>query len=455
MQTLASFKEGNIHKVEQTAKQIGSLHKVLGAAFSIAVTVGGTVGPGVLRSPGLVAGFVSSPALIVGLWVIGGIYALLGTMMMAELAAALPEAGGLYIYAREAFGQAAGVTIGWSDLTATCAAAAAVAVTGSDFAAALYPQLAGKESLFAVLVILLFAFIQWQGVRISGAAQEWAGFLQAAILIGLLVCCFALGGGNQTAPAVSLPPASPWAMISGSFLAMRFIIMDYDGWYSAIYFSEENENPGGNMPRSMILGVVVILITYVLLNAGFLYVMPAGQLAGSKLAAADVAQRLFGPWGARLATFISLLLATTVIYPMILMNSRLVYSLARAGLFWSKATAVNSRGTPTIGLITTTGLIVLFTATGTFERLSAIGSFMFVVNYASCFIAVIALRRRGIHKPPWSAWGYPWSPVAVILASAAYLIGVAVNDLLNSAIALAFLLGTYPLYLLLKKEPSK
>ena len=117
-------------------KEAGSLQRALGAAFSVAVTVGGTVGPGVLRSPGFVAGYVNSPALILGLWMIGGIYALLGTMMMAELASAIPEAGGLYVYAREAFGEAAGVTIGWSDLVATCAAAASIAVTGADFAVA-------------------------------------------------------------------------------------------------------------------------------------------------------------------------------------------------------------------------------------------------------------------------------------------------------------------------------
>ena len=431
--------------LNQTENQSGTLQKVLGAAFAVAVTVGGTVGPGVLRSPGFVAAQVASPTIMLGLWALGGLYALLGTMAMAELCALLPEAGGLYVYAREAFGEAAGVTIGWSDLIATSAAAASIAVTGADFAVALWPGLAGKEAPFSVAAILFFAFIQWQGIRASGRAQEWTAALQAGALILLIGCCVWLGGDKPSTAVTVVPHEAGWSPFAGAFLALRYIIMDYDGWYSAVYFSEENSEPGAGMARSMILGVVVIIITYMAINLAFLYVLPMSQLAASKLAAADVAQHLLGPTGARLVTFISLIMAVAVIHPMILMNSRLAFSMGRAGLLWHKIATVNEAGTPTYGLVLSSSLIIFFTVTGSFEKLSAVGSFMFVVNYASSFMALIVLRRRAADLyRPFKAWGSPWTTLLVIAASGIYLIGVARNDLRNSMIALAFLLLAYP-----------
>ena len=431
--------------LNQAEKQSGTLQKVLGAAFAVAVTVGGTVGPGILRSPGFVAAQAASPAMMLGLWALGGLYALLGTMAMAELCAILPEAGGLYVYAREAFGEAAGVTIGWSDLIATSAAAASIAVTGADFAVALWPGLAGEEVAFSVGAILFFALIQWQGIRASGRAQEWTAVLQTGVLLFLIGCCIWLGGSKPAPAVISVPHEAGWTAFGGAFLALRYIIVDYDGWYSAVYFSEENSESGAGMARSMILGVVVIILTYLAVNASFLYVLPMPQLAASKLAAADVAQHLLGPNGARFVTLISLVMAVAVIHPMILMNSRLAFSMGRAGLMWHKIATVNDAGTPTYGLVLSTSLIIFFTVTGSFEKLSAVGSFMFVVNYASSFLALIVLRRRGADLyRPFKAWGSPWTTMLVIAASVTYLIGVAQNDVQNSIIAVAFLLLAYP-----------
>ena len=390
--------------------------------------------------------------MMLALWAAGGLYALLGTMAVAELASLFPEAGGLYVYAREAFGEAVGVTIGWSDLVATSAAAASIAVTGSDFAVALWPGLAGMETVLSVLAVLFFATIQWQGIRTSGWVQEWTSILQAGALLILVGCCFLLGGEVHPA-ALTTPVRDPsWTALGGAFLAMRYIIMDYDGWYSAIYFSEEDRERGGGMGRSMVIGVLVIIACYIALNAAFLYVMPLSELAGSKLAAADVAQKLLGPPGAQAITLISLIMATAVIHPMLLMNTRLAFSMGRSGILWHKLAAVNKAGTPTFGLILSTSLIVFFAATGTFEKLSAIGSFMFVVNYGTSFLALVAIRKKAPELfRPFQAWGTPWTTFIAILASAGYLAGVAWNDPANSSIAILLLLLAYPVSRLIRK----
>ena len=388
---------------------------------------------------------------MLALWAAGGLYALLGTMAVAELASLFPEAGGLYVYAREAFGEAAGITIGWSDLVATSAAAASIAVTGSDFAVALWPGLAGMETTFSVLAVLFFAWIQWQGIRTSGWVQEWTSLLQAGALLILVGCCFFLRGNVDTASTAAVRDPS-WTALGGAFLAMRYIIMDYDGWYSAIYFSEEDRERGGGMGRSMVIGVLVIIACYIALNAAFLYVLPLPQLAGSKLAAADVAQKLLGPAGARSVTFISLIMATAVIHPMLLMNSRLGFSMGRSGMLWHKLATVNTAGTPTYGLILSTSLIIFFTATGTFEKLSAIGSFLFVANYGTSFLALIVIRKKAPELfRPFQAWGAPWTTFIAILASAGYLAGVAWNDPSNSGMAILFLLLAYPVTRLMNR----
>ena len=257
---------------------------------------------------------------------------------------------------------------------------------------------------------------------------------------------------SNPAPA-TIPVRDPsWTALGGAFLAMRYIIMDYDGWYSAIYFSEEDRERGGGMGRSMVIGVLVIIACYIALNAAFLYVMPISELAGSKLAAADVAQKLLGPAGARAVTFISLIMAVAVIHPMLLMNSRLAFSMGRSGMLWHKLATVNQAGTPTYGLVLSTFLIVFFTATGTFEKLSAIGSFMFVVNYGTSFLALVVIRKRSpeLYRP-FQAWGAPWTTFIAFLASAGYLAGVAWNDQANSGMAVLLLVLAYPLTRLIGK----
>lgn len=422
------------------------LLRVLGAAFAIAVTFGGTVGPDILRTPGPIAAQIGNYWLILLLWVLGGVYALLATMSMAEMAVTVPEAGGPYVYPRRVFGPAAGFAIGWSDWIGTCATVAFIARIVGDYASELAP------TAVAVSLILLVGAIQWFGIVLSGRVQEAASLAQGVALLALAAACFLM---PAAAPAMGAQPARPpAAWFAAAVVAFRYIVINYDGWYTAVYFTEEERRPE-RLPRAMIQGVLATIGVYLLLNAAFLRVLPVEKLAASPLAAADVAHVVFGARGGRLVTLISVVCTTAVINAIVLTLTRILYGLSRDGLFWSRASEVSAGGTPRVALALSIAASLLLEVTGTFETLVAMASFLFVVNYSSAFLSLLVLRRREPGLPrPWKTPGYPWAPLSVLLAGVAFLVADLVSDPAQSLPALGLLLASYPVYRLVKAFPD-
>src|SRR4051812_27709503 len=177
----------------------GRLLRVLGVGFGLAVTIGGFIGMGILRTPGQVAESLPRPWLFIGVWLIGGLYALLGTINVAELGAMLPRDGGFYVYARRAFGPYAGFVIGWSDWLSTCGTTAAIALVFGEYTIALFPTLEGLDVSIALFAVTAFAVLQLVGVRWGGRAQEITSLLKALAFLTLVTACFILGNRRPVA----------------------------------------------------------------------------------------------------------------------------------------------------------------------------------------------------------------------------------------------------------------
>src|SRR5437763_9111720 len=177
----------------------GRLLRVLGVGFGLAVTIGGVIGMGILRTPGEVAAQLPRPSLFIGVWLIGGLYALLGTINVAELGAMLPRDGGFYVYARRALGAYAGFVIGWSDWLSTCGTTAAIALVIGEYTIALFPALEGFDIHVALFAVVVFAVLQWVGVRWGGRTQEITSLLKAVAFLMLVSACFVLGNRNPLA----------------------------------------------------------------------------------------------------------------------------------------------------------------------------------------------------------------------------------------------------------------
>ena len=230
------------------------LRRILGISFGLAVIVGSTLGIGILRTPGLVAAQLADRSAILAVWIVGGLYTLLGSVCLTELGTMLPRAGGYYVYARRAFGDTVGFAVGWTDWLTYCAVLGYVSIGMSEFVALLVPSLGSAVTPVAVTVLLGFVALQWTGVRVSSRFQEVATALKFAAFLALVAACFA---GRRLAPRRPAPAqrAPSAATLAGVVVALQSVVITYGGWQSALYFTEEDRDPARNLPRSMIGGV--------------------------------------------------------------------------------------------------------------------------------------------------------------------------------------------------------
>lgn len=420
----------------------GGLLRVLGLGFGLAVTVGGTVGVGILRTPGMVASHLGSAGPFLFIWILGGIYALFGTVAVSELGTMMPRAGGWYVYARRAFGDYAGFLIGWCDWIAQSAALAYLASAIGEFAIALFPETPGGIKLVAASTLVLFTALQWMGIRSGSAAQKWTSIAKAVALLIFVALCFIYGknpaGIQLTSHSVSF---------IGIVIAMQSVIITYDGWYTPIYFAEEDENPSRNLPRSAIGGILCTIVIYLLINLALMHALSMQELASSQFPAAKVAETIFGDAGGKIITALSLISLLSVVNAVLLLATRILFGLGRDGLFTQKTAFVSQAGTPVPAMLFTSTAAILLTVSGTFEELLAIASVFNVVVYASGFLALFQLRKREPDLPrPFSAWGYPWTTAIALVGSVAFLVGNGISDPLHAAIAGGLIAMSYPLY---------
>jgi APA family basic amino acid/polyamine antiporter len=422
-----------------TSPTSAGLRRILGVGFGLAVTVGGTIGVGILRTPSLIAAQLPDPFSILLVWVIGGLYTLLGAVCLAELGTAVPQAGGYYVYARRALGDAVGFAVGWTDWLTYCAVLAYLSIAIGEFLVVLVPSLAGFDKAIAIVTLVGFVGLQWAGLRVSSWFQEWTTAVKCLAFLALVVACLAMAGGTLPAAAPStaaLPPAT----MTGVIVALQAVVIAFGGWQGALYFAEEDRNPQANLPRAMIGGVLAVIVIYVLVNAAVLAVLPIPDLARSMLAAADAARVVFGDRGGQFITVLSILSLVPLLNAIMMIGTRILFALGRDGLFWSRAATVNAGGTPAVATLVTTILAIGLIATGTFQQLVALVSCFLAANYCICCIALIVLRKREPSLArPFRAWGYPWSAAIVVIGAVIFLIGVLIGDTVNGLIAIGLL----------------
>lgn len=429
----------------------GHLLSILGVGFGLAVIIGNTIGAGILRTPGEVAAQLPSAWIFLGVWVLGGLYAMLGALSLAELGTMIPRSGGQYVFAREALGEYAGFIVGWSDWLSTCGTAAAVSIVIGEYSGVLFPRLSGRATTIALATVIAFAVLQWRGLRWGSGVQNVTSLLKALAFVALVAACFALGGSRAGAgPAEPLPSGLPLAV--ALVLSLQAVIYTYDGWSGVVYFSEEVRNPARDIPRALFGGVLAIIAIYLLVNLALLYVLPVSQIAGQKLAAGAAAEAIFGARGDTIIRSLTILSMLSGINAYHLMATRVLFAMSRDGLFFKRAVRVNEGGTPTVALFVSTVVAALFILSGTFEKVIAVLAFFFVANYTMSFISVFVLRRREPSRPrPYRVWGYPWTTGLALIGSVAFLAGAVASDTRNSVYSLLLLGASYPTFLLLKR----
>ena len=425
---------------EQTSAP--SLSRILGLGFSIALAFGGTVGVGILRLPGTVAAALGDTTLIVLVWAGGGIYALLGAISVAELAAMMPTAGGFYVYARRTFGRGTGFVVGWNDWILNSLTVAYASLTAGEFIGVLVPSLASHSEPIALVVLALFSALHYFGLRIGSGMQNAISALVGVLLVGLALACFV--ATPPAAPTIAADHATSVAsmpllsvgMTAAIVTALRSVIVTYDGWYNAIYLAEETLNASRTVPRAMISCALLVTALYVLINLGFLHALSLPALSASKLPAADAAQAILPRGGSLFVTIVSLCTVLSLINATLLSAPRILYAIGRDGLFSGRATRVSAGGTPSVALGITSAAVALLILSGTLDQLIAVAAVLFVINYVSAYSAVIVLRIRDrTAARPFRTRGYPWTTGLVLAGSVLFLIGAIVDDPRSGAFA--------------------
>ncbi len=436
---------------ETTKPSAGVLLRVLGVGFGVAILVGNTIGSGILRVPGEIAGRLPSVALFLGVWIAGGVYALLGSNAVAEVAAMTSESGGYTVFVRRGLGPYLGFVAGWSDWLSTCSSTAAAAIFMAESINVLLGGGGPQTALVAAAVLLLFSLLQWRGVRSAGTTQNITTILKALAFLAFVVICFLWKGERQGPPAELplVPHGLP--LFVALILAMQAAIFAYDGWVGPAYFAGELKDPARELPRSIFGGVAAVIIIYLLVNLALLHVLPIERIANDPFPARSAVALMFGPSGALIFGGLVVLVLLSAINAWLLMSSRTFYALSGSTGFEAGA-RVNRGGTPTIALLISAIAAVGFVLSGGYERVIAVTAFLFVANYTFTFLSLFALRRREPNTPrPYRAWGHPLTTGLVLLISIGLLGGALFADTWNSIASIVLLLLSYPIFRILTR----
>ncbi len=429
------------------------LPRTLGLWSSVALVIGITIGSGIFRSPAGIAQKVPNPMAMLALWVAGGAITLCGALSLAELAAALPETGGLYAYLREGWGRLAGFLFGWSELVLIRAnALGGIAVVFGEYLLRslgvdpIEHYIIARSLSAAAIGFAAFANIKGAsvGAMIVGVAT-WAKFLALAVLV---VSALALGAGHGAAVS-NLTTGTGAPLAVGSMgLALVSILWAYDGWADLSFASGEVKDPARNLPRAIILGTIAIIVLYVATNVAYLYVNPIEKVAQSRLVAADTMLALFGRIGVVLVSIFVMISSFSSLNGSMLASPRVFFAMADDGLFFKTIAKVHPRyKTPYIAIILAAVLGMALVLSRSFEALTDTFVLAIWPFYALGVAAIYRLRRsRPDLARPYRAIGYPIVPAIFILAVIAFVVNALVSDPLPTSITFAIIFAGAPVY---------
>jgi basic amino acid/polyamine antiporter, APA family len=405
---------------------VAELPRKLGLFSAVAVLVGSTIGSGIFRSPAGVAEKVPDATMFFAAWVAGGVCVLAGALTYAELAGALPRTGGVFVYLREAFGRMPAFLFGWTELTLI--RASAVGAIATVFAEYLLRMIgffdADAVHYTAAIAIVLVAAFNSLGIDIAASVQNLTAVSKYLALILLVLASFLLQGRTMAASVPAVSQASTSTGIGLFGLALISILWVYDGWADLTFVGGEIRRPERNLPIALITGTLAVIAIYLAANAGYVHVIGMGEVAKSKLVAADVAERLVGRIGVTFVSAAVMISTFGTLNASVMTGSRIFFAMADDGLFFKTVAAVHPRfQTPYRAIWLTAILGAAFVMIRSFEQLAdtfVLGIWPF---YAGGTAAVYVLRRKRPDLPrPYRVWGYPVTP-AIFLIASLFLLG--------------------------------
>ncbi len=458
--------------VAQKRQDSSELVRGLGVWSATAIVIGDTIGTGVFLVTSDMARAVGSVALVFVAWILGGIIVLFGAFCYAELGAALPRAGGNYVYLGRGLGPLWGFLFGWmTSFLERPVGMATLAAGILRFASFLLPGVAaplftyhigGYSFVFtlaqplAALIVAAVTAINYLSVRFGGSVQILLTSLKMGAIL-LIVIGGVLFGKHAAAEAAPVVSPLGFGAIGAVLTALVPAMWAYNGFNDLGDLGEEIEHPEKNIPRAIILGLLTVGGLYLLANVVYFHILPFATIARSQHVASDVVQSFAGSRGAAWLTVAMAISALGALHVVILTGARIPYAMARDGLFFKFAERVNpTTHTPSGSLIFLGTIGALLALTGTYEELYSLFVFAVWIFFALTAIALLRLRRiePGLSRP-YRAWGYPWTPLIFLFAAIALTVNLWLVRPVRSSLGLVVILAGVPFFYLKRRGGNR
>ena len=415
-----------------TAQSQTGLVKGLGLVDATTIVMGSMIGSGIFIVASDIARQVQSPGLLILTWVVTAVMTIIAALSYGELAAAMPQAGGQYVYLREAFGPLFGFLYGWTlFLVIQTGTVAAVAVAFAKFTGVFFPGVSAElwvlpflntQQILAILVLVLLTWVNTKGVRTGATVQNVFTFAKTAALLGLIVLGFSVG---RNAQAVERNFTDFWAGANWGWTPIRLVgvamvgaLFSSDAWNNVTFTAGEIRNPKRNLPLSLALGVGVVSALYVACNFVYLSALPleAIQTAPQDRVATAVAEQMFGSVGASLLAGAIMISTFGCVNGMLLAGARVYYAMALDGLFFRQVGTLDAKHrTPVVSLVLQCAWACVLTMTGRYGDLLDYVIFAVLLFYILTIAGLFVLRRtRPEMERPYKAFGYPVLPIFYI-----------------------------------------
>ena len=431
------------------------LKRVLSLLDATMINAGGIIGSGIFMVPAAVAMFTGSASLFFMVWIPGGIVSLFGALSVAELGAAMPRAGGQYVYLSEAYGPVWGYLYGWSAVAViNTASIAAVGVAFSEYLRFFFPITDVSIKGIAVATIVLLTIINILDVKSGARFQNLFTISKLGAIFGIIILGLVMEGGSNQNLSPFFSDQSFTELVGPLGLAMVSVLWTFDGWIFITYVAGEVKNPGRNIPLSLIFCMLIVVTIYLLLNYVLIYTLGFTGMNGSDLVVSDAASVFLGNKGAAIVTLIILISLIGANNGFVLTSARINYAMAKDKLFFYQASQIHPRfKSPSNALIIQCVWASLLTFTGTFNQLITYIIFASWIFYGMSAGAVIILRNK---KPdmerPYKTPVYPWIPIIFILFAIFLTINTIMEAPRDAAIGAGIILAGLPMYYYWKKN---
>lgn len=459
--------------------------RTIGLSTAISIVIGTVIGSGIFMRPAEIAGLLGSPILLFSVWIVAGLLTLFSVMVLAEIAAMLPETGGNYAFMRHMYGNFWAYLFGWASFAVVnCAGSAGIAFITSEyleyfitlprFSSVIEQSVVwhiplvgdllplhdfGVKSL-TVLILCILTWISYRSTKASGALMNIFSAAKVAAIILLVGGLFVSGKGsfsNFVQSSEIIEPAG-FALVTAFIAACNGALQAFDGCNNMLNVTGEIKRPGSNIPKSLFIGLSICIVIYLIINASMIYVLPIDKMADSSLVASDAATVAFGAIGGGLIAFLISFSVAGTTTSNVFTSPRLTFAMARDNQFFKIAGKVHPTfQTPGNALLVHLGLMILMVLSGSFFILADMYIFIVWTFNLMLMIGLFILRiKMPDRERPYRVWGYPWLPILVILFNAFYLVITLTDDiqnyiagktrLMNSVFGLLITCAGIPLY---------